>query len=73
MRRHFEPTRSGGLFSWELPPEGMDLKAYLFQIEKHFYDEALRRAGGNREQAARLLGLNGPAFRKALKERFGEG
>jgi len=23
------------------------------------------------EQAARLLGLNGPAFRKALKERFG--
>lgn len=74
LRRHFEPSGSrGNPFSWELPPEGMDLKAYLFQIEKHFYDEALRRAGGNREQAAKLLGLNGPAFRKALKERFGEG
>ncbi|MFP4302381.1 MAG: sigma-54 interaction domain-containing protein [Spirochaetaceae bacterium] len=73
LRRHFEALQeTPGKFSWELPKEGIDLKAYLFQIEKHFYDEALRRARGNREQAARLLGLNGPAFRKALKERFGE-
>ena len=27
---------------------------------------------GNREQAAQLLGLQGPAFRKALRERFGD-
>jgi hypothetical protein len=33
---------------------------------------ALRRAGGNKEQAARLLGIAGPAFRKAWRERFGD-
>jgi hypothetical protein len=27
---------------------------------------------GNREKAAKLPGLNAPAFRKALRERFGD-
>lgn len=55
-----------------LPAGGVNLKALLFQIEKEFYQQALARAGGNREKAAGLLGLNGPAFRKAMRERFGE-
>ncbi len=54
-----------------LPAEGLNLKALLFQVEREFYDQALKRAGGNREKAARLLGINPPAFRKALRERFG--
>ena len=45
--------------SADLPSDGLNLKA-------------LEAAGGNREQAAKLLGLNAPAFRKALRERFGE-
>jgi two-component system response regulator PilR (NtrC family) len=56
-----------------LPAGGVNLRALLFQIEKEFYQQALKRAGGNREKAAGLLGLNGPAFRKAMRERFGEG
>lgn len=63
-----EPLR---MANHELPAGGMNLKAFLFQIEKDYYTEALTRAGGNKERAAELLGLNGPAFRKALRERFG--
>ena len=48
----------------------MDLRAWLYAAEREFFREALARAGGNRERAAALLGLNGPAFRKALRERF---
>jgi len=54
------------------PEEGLDLKAYLFQLERDYYRRALQRSGGNKEKAAALLGLNGAAFRKAYRERFGE-
>jgi two-component system response regulator PilR (NtrC family) len=54
-----------------LPEEGLDLDALLFQIERGFYVEALERTGGNAEKAAALLGLNGPAFRKAARSRLG--
>lgn len=54
-----------------LPEDGVDLKAILFQTEKSYYEAALKVSGKNREQAAKLLGLNAPAFRKALKDRFG--
>ncbi|MCX7788736.1 MAG: RNA repair transcriptional activator RtcR family protein [Spirochaetes bacterium] len=53
-----------------IPDEGMDLRALLYQTERSYYEQALRKAGGSREKAAQLLGLNPPAFRKALKERF---
>ena len=53
-----------------LPESGVELRALLFQIEKHFYGQALRLVEGNKEKAATLLGLNAPAFRKALRERF---
>lgn len=54
----------------QIPVEGINLKALLYQAERSFFAEALRRTKGNREKAAQLLGLNPPAFRKALKERF---
>ncbi|MFQ3621403.1 MAG: RNA repair transcriptional activator RtcR family protein [Spirochaetales bacterium] len=64
------PLFEGG--SFRLPETGMDLKTYLNQVERAFYSEALRKAKGNRERAASLLGLQGAAFRKALKERYPE-
>lgn len=72
ISRHFssqgQPEAEG--LSFDLPAEGLDLKAYLYQIEKYFYELALSRTDNNGEQAAKLLGLNGAAFRKALRERF---
>ncbi len=64
----FAPGASSGRGS--IPEGGMDLRAWLYAAEREFFREALARAGGNRERAAALLGLNGPAFRKALRERF---
>ncbi len=57
-------------FRTQIPEEGMDLRAFLYQAERSYYEQALRKTGGNREKAALLLGINPPAFRKALKERF---
>ncbi len=68
--RHFKQERSIPEVPLAFPDEGINLKALLYQTEKELYQQALAKAGGNREQAARLLGLNGPAFRKALRERF---
>ncbi len=39
--------------------------------EKDYYLAALEAAGGNREKAARLLGLSPRACRKALRGRLG--
>lgn len=50
--------------------ESIDLSSVLEKVERSFYAEALRRSEGNRADAARLLGINPPAFRKALRERF---
>ncbi len=54
----------------ELPEEGIELRAVLSEIERAYFLKALERSGGNKEQAASLLGISGHAFRKALKERF---
>lgn len=70
---YFNRERAQPQFQLSLPQQGLDLKALLYQIEEHFYSQALDRTGGNREQAAGLLGLNPPAFRKALRERFNFG
>ena len=40
------------------------------QVEWEYVAAALRRTGNNREAAAKLLGMTGPAFRKALRERL---
>ncbi len=56
--------------SAELPDEGINLKARLLQVEWQYVAAALRKAGGNREAAAKLLGMTGHAFRKALRERL---
>ncbi len=54
----------------DLPETGIDLRARMLQTEWEYVARALRETNGNREAAARLLGLTGHSFRKALKERF---
>jgi DNA-binding NtrC family response regulator len=67
---HFRRPGSTPKLTMSLPKSGLDLKALLYQVERHFYQQALKQANGHREKAAGLLGLNAPAFRKALRERF---
>lgn len=59
-----------GMLPVIIPPEGVNLKARLLQVEWEYVSAALRKAEGKRELAARLLGMTGHAFRKALKERL---
>jgi len=67
---HFYTPKSLHGMEISIPKDGFNLKAMMYQIEKSYYQKALEKAGGNKEQAAKLLGLNSPAFRKALRERF---
>ncbi len=67
---YFNNSKAISSVKIDIPSEGLNLKALLYQIEKEFYEEALRKTNGNRERAAALLGINPPAFRKALRERF---
>lgn len=46
-----------------LPPEGVDLGMAHESVDRHFFREALRLAGGNETQAALLLRLNYSTFR----------
>lgn len=58
------------------PSEGVenaaDLKAWLWSAQRAAYDEALRRAEGNKSAAARLVGVKRSTFAKRLKD-TGEG
>ena len=70
LLEYFHGKKREGDFTISIPEDGMNIKALLNQIEKRYYEEALELSGGNREQAAGLLGISGAAFRKALRERF---
>ena len=54
----------------DIPDEGFNIKTVIYNYEKEIYRKALEKTDGNRENAAKLLGINPPAFRKALRERF---
>jgi DNA-binding NtrC family response regulator len=53
-----------------IPPEGIHLKARILQVEWEYVSAALRMSGGKCETAAKILGMTGHAFRKALRERL---
>ncbi|MFZ4440220.1 MAG: sigma-54 interaction domain-containing protein, partial [Syntrophales bacterium] len=53
-----------------IPSEGLNLDDSLHDLEKAFYEEAIQRKDGNREAAARLLGVRPHTFRKRAKEKF---
>jgi DNA-binding NtrC family response regulator len=52
-----------------LPPEGVDLYAVLADLEDRLIREALERVGGNKNQAAKILGLNRTTLVEKLKKR----
>ncbi len=49
-----------------LPPEGIDLERVLEDVERRYVTEALERTGGNRTEAARLLGISFRSIRYRL-------
>jgi DNA-binding NtrC family response regulator len=53
----------------QLPADGMDLQGALGSIEDALIDEALQRTGGNRTDAAQLLGLNRTTLVEKLRRR----
>ncbi len=52
----------------ELPKDGMDLDAYLADIEKSLLLQALERTDGRKKEAADLLGVNFRSFRYRLSK-----
>jgi DNA-binding NtrC family response regulator len=59
-----EPPSAGGeILHPLLPPEGVDLGMAHESVDRHFFREALRMAGGNETQAAQLLRINYSTFR----------
>jgi DNA-binding NtrC family response regulator len=52
----------------ELPPEGLDLYAVLGDLEDRLIHEALERTQGNKNQAARVLGLNRTTLVEKLRK-----
>ena len=56
-----------------LPPEGLDLYAVLADLEDRLIREALERVGGNKNQAAKILGLNRTTLVEKLKKRARSG
>ncbi|HEY7957622.1 MAG: sigma-54-dependent transcriptional regulator [Polyangia bacterium] len=63
------PVATGGAAAPPLPEDGLDLVRALGDIEGKLIDEALRKSGGNRSQAARLLGLNRTTLIEKLKRK----
>ncbi|MFZ5478336.1 MAG: sigma-54-dependent transcriptional regulator [Myxococcota bacterium] len=50
----------------EVPVEGVDLEARLAAVERRYLEKALAACGGNRTQAARLLGITFRSLRYRL-------
>ena len=59
------PTAAG----FELPEEGIDLRAEVEQFEYNLIAQALERTGGNKNQASRLLGMNRTTLVEKLRKR----
>jgi DNA-binding NtrC family response regulator len=53
----------------ELPVQGIDLSNYIATIENNLINQALARTSNNKNQAAKLLGLNRTTLVERLKKR----
>jgi DNA-binding NtrC family response regulator len=51
-----------------LPPDGIDLRAHLTQIERRLIEQALERSNGTVAHAARLLGLRRTTLVEKLRK-----
>jgi len=54
----------------QIPAGGFDLKGYLRELERAYFQKAIEISNGNRADAARLLQMNPPAFRRRAREDF---
>lgn len=65
---HLQGTLAGppALRLLELPPEGVDLDAFLAEVERQLITQALERTGGVRKRAARLLRVSFRSIRYRL-------
>ena len=61
---NYNPARIASAFA--LPDEGINIVAYLEQLEKTYVLEALRRTNGNQTRAAELLHLSVRSLRHLL-------
>ncbi len=61
-------TKCMRLLSSDVPADGMDLEGLLDDMEKDFLVKALKKTGGAKTEAAKLLGLSFPSFRHRLKK-----
>jgi len=61
---NYDPHRIASAF--DLPDDGINLTAYLDQLEKTYVLEALRRTAGNQTSAAELLKLSVRSLRHLL-------
>jgi two-component system response regulator PilR (NtrC family) len=52
----------------DLPAEGIDLEAYVENLQKGFLEEALRRSDGVQVKAAQLLRMSYRSFRHYLQK-----
>lgn len=52
----------------DVPEGGMDLERLLDDLEKEYLGKALKRCGGSKTEAARLLGVSFPSLRHKLKK-----
>ena len=52
----------------QLPEEGVSLKLWQVRLERALIDQALVRSGGNRQEAARLLGMKRTTLVEKLKK-----
>ncbi len=58
-----------GNLSERLPEAGIDLETYIEQLENSLIMQALERTGNNKNQAAKLLGLNRTTLVERIKKR----
>ena len=59
----------GGRDEWAvtLPEDGMNLDTFICQVERQLIERSLERTGGNKGQAARLLGLKRTTLVEKIK------
>ncbi|MFP4365253.1 MAG: sigma-54 interaction domain-containing protein [Spirochaetia bacterium] len=72
IQNHFHIQSPAAKTDFTIPEDGVNLKALLYNIEKKYYEKALEKYPDNLADAARSLSIEPHAFRKALKERFGD-
>lgn len=68
-QKEISSVRLEGEIAYQLPESGVDLANYMEKIENQFILQALERTRNNKNQAAKLLGLNRTTLVERIKKR----